>query len=185
MKFAVTAFLLLAASAGHAQVHKCVDAAGKVSYSETPCGASAKQSQQMMGRQATSTYDPYAAQRTMESYERATAISRSINDGAAAQQPDVGGGIIDNSPSGPGGTNRKFDAANAQRARLAAEQARRIEEEREARRASSPVQLVNCDPMGCWGANNGVRYNFVAGGNLQGTNGQFCARGAGNNFSCN
>jgi hypothetical protein len=48
-----------------------------------------------------------------------------------------------------------------------------------------PGQLVNCDPAGCWGSANGVRYNYVAGGNLQGTNGSFCARGAGNTFSCN
>lgn len=52
-----------------------------------------------------------------------------------------------------------------------------------ARRA--PGQLVNCDAAGCWGAQNGVRYNLVAGGNLQGTDGSFCARGAGNTFSCN
>ncbi|AVQ81686.1 hypothetical protein C4F17_12405 [Variovorax sp. PMC12] len=48
-----------------------------------------------------------------------------------------------------------------------------------------PGQFVNCDQAGCWGAQNGVRYNFVAGGNLQGTDGTFCARGAGNTFSCN
>ncbi|WP_157773622.1 hypothetical protein [Variovorax atrisoli] len=48
-----------------------------------------------------------------------------------------------------------------------------------------PGQFVNCDQAGCWGSANGVRYNFVAGGNLQGTNGSFCARGAGNTFHCN
>jgi len=48
-----------------------------------------------------------------------------------------------------------------------------------------PGQLVNCDAAGCWGAQNGVRYNLVAGGNLQGTDGSFCTRGAGNTFHCN
>lgn len=48
-----------------------------------------------------------------------------------------------------------------------------------------PGQLVNCDAAGCWGSANGVRYNYVAGGNLQGTDGSFCARGAGNTFNCN
>lgn len=48
-----------------------------------------------------------------------------------------------------------------------------------------PGQFVNCDQAGCWGAQNGTRYNFVAGGNLQGTDGSFCTRGAGNTFSCN
>lgn len=48
-----------------------------------------------------------------------------------------------------------------------------------------PGQLVNCDTAGCWGAQNGVRYNYGAGGNLHGTDGSFCARGAGNTFSCN
>lgn len=48
-----------------------------------------------------------------------------------------------------------------------------------------PGQFVNCDTAGCWGAQNGVRYNFGAGGNLHGTDGSFCVRGAGNTFSCN
>lgn len=48
-----------------------------------------------------------------------------------------------------------------------------------------PGQFVNCDQAGCWGAQNGTRYNFVAGGNLQGTDGSFCTRGAGNTFNCN
>lgn len=48
-----------------------------------------------------------------------------------------------------------------------------------------PGQLVNCDRAGCWGSQNGIRYNFGAGGNLHGTDGSFCARGAGNTFSCN
>lgn len=46
-------------------------------------------------------------------------------------------------------------------------------------------QLVNCDAAGCWGAQNGVRYNLVAGGNLQGTDGSFGARGAGSTYNCN
>lgn len=49
----------------------------------------------------------------------------------------------------------------------------------------APGQLVNCDAAGCWGAQNGVHYNLVAGGNLQGTDGSFCTRGRGNTFSCN
>lgn len=48
-----------------------------------------------------------------------------------------------------------------------------------------PGSFVNCDQAGCWGASNSVRYNFVAGGNLAGADGSFCARGAGNTFSCN
>ena len=51
--------------------------------------------------------------------------------------------------------------------------------------AVGPGSLVNCDTAGCWGSANGVRYNRAAGGNLVGTNGAFCTRGAGNNFSCN
>lgn len=50
---------------------------------------------------------------------------------------------------------------------------------------TGPGQFVNCDAAGCWGAQNGVRYNFGAGGNLHGTDGSFCTRGAGNTFSCN
>lgn len=50
---------------------------------------------------------------------------------------------------------------------------------------TGPGQFVNCDQAGCWGSGNGVRYNFVSGGNLKGTDGSFCARGAGNTYSCN
>ena len=48
-----------------------------------------------------------------------------------------------------------------------------------------PGQFVNCDTAGCWGSQNGVRYNFGAGGNLHGTDGSFCTRSASNTFSCN
>lgn len=185
MRYTLLAAMLLASVPAAAQVHKCVDAAGKVSYTETPCTAAAKQSQQMMGREATSTYDPYAAQRTMESYDRATAISRSINDGPPGLNPDNGGGIIDNGPNGPGGINRRREAETLQRAQQQIDASRRQAATQEATRTAGPGQLVNCDQAGCWGASNGVRYNFVAGGNLQGTNGQFCARGAGNTYSCN
>ena len=65
----------------------------------------------------------------------------------------------------------------------AAPAAQRYEPAQPVRRG--PGQFVNCDQAGCWGAQNGVRYSFVAGGNLQGTDGSFCARGAGNTYSCN
>lgn len=97
--FSFAMVLALAAGASHAQVHKCVDAAGKVSYSETPCGAAAKQSQQMMGREATSTYDPYAHQRTMQSYQRDSAINRAYAPQLDARG-DAGGGIVDASRTG-------------------------------------------------------------------------------------
>ena len=65
----------------------------------------------------------------------------------------------------------------------AAPAAQRYEPAQPVRRG--PGQFVNCDQAGCWGAQNGVRYSYVAGGNLQGADGSFCARGAGNTFSCN
>ncbi|MBY4593873.1 hypothetical protein, partial [Rhizobium redzepovicii] len=61
---------------------------------------------------------------------------------------------------------------------------RQYEQEQLQRAASAPGQMVNCDRAGCWGSQNGVRYNKAAGGNLQGTNGSFCTR-AGNTFNCN
>lgn len=41
-RFALIALALLAAGSAQAQVHKCVDAAGRVVYSQTPCPANTK-----------------------------------------------------------------------------------------------------------------------------------------------
>lgn len=61
----------------------------------------------------------------------------------------------------------------------------RPQQQQQARTRIPPGAFVNCDQAGCWGAGNSVRYTFVAGGNMSGSDGSFCARGAGNTFSCN
>jgi hypothetical protein len=72
------AWLLCVAAAvpAAAQVQKCVDASGKVTFTDTGCSTTAKQAQQVMGAEATSTYDPYAHERTMLSIQRARTIQQ-------------------------------------------------------------------------------------------------------------
>jgi hypothetical protein len=196
-----------------AQVHRCTDAGGRVTFSDTACPNSAKKADRVMGEGATQQrWEPegFRAQQNLDSINRARALQQesvdvvtrqsqgeagagAIGQGAAPapQRPDPAysdscetqssrkgciGGARSTNPNWSagrgyhgGGGPADQRAANAQRARNAA----------------PPGQMVNCDPAGCWGAQNGVRYNFVAGGNLQGTNGSFCARGAGGTFSCN
>ena len=59
------------------------------------------------------------------------------------------------------------------------------EREQAALRARQPGQMVNCDRAGCYGANNGVRYNFTGGKTMMGTNGSACTMVGGNMVSCN
>jgi len=206
---AMLAAMVLVLPAG-AQVHKCVDAAGKVSFSDAPCPASAKQSQRVMGEEATSTYDPYAHERTMQSYERDSAINRAyapqLNSGGNAAAMDAGRTgsgpgprsafapqyedqpQTENSRRGPIGGSREGNPNWSPRRGYyggggPADQ--RYEADQAARRVSAPGQMVNCDSAGCWGANNGVRYNSAGGGNLIGTNGSFCTNAGGGMFHCN
>lgn len=48
----IAVVLALSAAGASAQVHKCVDAKGKISYSETPCSA-AERGGQVLGSEAT------------------------------------------------------------------------------------------------------------------------------------
>lgn len=172
-----------------AQVHRCTDAAGKTSFSDAPCPTSARRAQQVLGREATdSPADPYAAQRNLESIENASRILQAPTSDAIG---DAGGGIIDNGPNGPGGTNRIRAEQDRQRAeielaaarrRAADERARQAELER--RRPPAPSIVSNCDRGGCWD-NAGNRYNRAGdGSNFWRSDGKFC-RPQGNTFSCN
>lgn len=77
---------LLAVGGASAQVHRCIDAAGKAAYSDTPCATSAKRAEQVLGREATeSRFDPYAGQRNLQSIERARAIQQGTVDRSIEQ----------------------------------------------------------------------------------------------------
>lgn len=133
----------------------------------------------MLGSDATDRRwenEAYGRERNMQSIENATRILREPTSDAVG---DSGGGIIQTDPNE---RIRAQDERNMQR-RMAELEADRRRNERQPR--IGPGQLVNCDAAGCWGSQNGVRYNRDAGGNLAGTDGSFCARGAGNTFNCN
>jgi hypothetical protein len=209
--------LLVAAIAGlfalgaSAQVHKCVDAKGKISYSETPCGA-AERGGQVLGKDATALRSEeeqlYQAQRNRDSLSRTLQQQQEMIHGApppadedvvpapvrragVARQPLP---AVETEPCETYSTRQGcIGGARASNPNWSprkgyyggggpADQAR---EQQERQRANAPPgQMVNCDTAGCWGSANGVRYNRVAGGNLSGANGSFCTR-AGNTFNCN
>jgi hypothetical protein len=206
----VLAFAVLLASAGGAcaQVNKCTDASGKVSYSEQACTGT-QRGGQVLGIEATRmdpARDRISAQLHRESLNRTMQGQREMIDGpprqASAETDDeapapqsarpaaiaeadptascdtystragcIGGRRETNSTWSPREGYYGVDHPGGPPAA--------------APLAAGPGSLVNCDQAGCWGSANGVRYNRAAGGNLIGTNGSFCTRGAGNNFSCN
>lgn len=164
----------------------------------------------MLGRNATdSPVDPYAAQRNLDSIERSRQLQQDMVDSSIQQSQGSGGAIALNpgraAPPAPvTADSEPCDTYGTRKGCYGGERGRnpkwsptrgyygsggpadqQYEAERRARAASAPGQMVNCDTAGCWGSQNGVRYNRVAGGNLSGTNGSFCTRGAGNTFSCN
>jgi len=91
---ASAAIALLTLGAG-AQVQRCVEASGKVTYTDQLCGANAKRSDQVMGYQATVRgSDPYAAERIRMSIERARALKQDTVDGVVQQSQGESGAAI-------------------------------------------------------------------------------------------
>lgn len=87
-----------------AQVHKCVDASGRATFSDTPCPTSAKTSNQVLGREATETrIEPEDAgyRRNMESINRSRAALQGSVDVVTRQSqgPEGGGAAIMDGPS--------------------------------------------------------------------------------------
>ena len=195
--------LLSCATATLAQVNKCVDSKGKISYSEISC-ASTKQGGQLLGREATAANperDAYSRQLHRESLNRTMQQQRDAIDGYPARPPrrasveqdddqvtarDTEGCETYSPAKGCIGGERARNPNWSPRKGYfggggPADQRRALEE---VPRAASAPGYMNCNASGCWGSQNGVRYNKVANGNLVGTNGQFCVR-AGNSFNCN
>ena len=157
---ALALFMVTSASAA-AQVYKCTDASGSISYGEAACPTSAKKSVELKSK-------PPGAMTGRDD-------GRSPSEGAG---PDE----VSKSPTPPGPDELSAESAGRtlQRAQLQAEAARqRLADER------SPGQLIRCDEVGCWGAKNGVRYLFAQDGKLIGANGSTCVRVAQGQFSCN
>lgn len=92
------AFAVISTSAA-AQVHRCIDSSGKATYSDVPCPSAAKRAERVLGREATeSTDDPYAAQRTMESIQRARELQQGTVNSAVQQSQGSGGAVSMVSP---------------------------------------------------------------------------------------
>jgi len=171
-----------------AQVHRCVDAAGTTSFSDSPCPSSAKSSTRVLGSDATDRRwenEAYGRERNMRSIENA---SRIIQEPTSDAQGNAGGGIIQ---SDPNERIRAQDQRNMQR-RIAELEANRVKQEERATRAEearqaaarAPKLVTNCDGGGCWD-NAGNRYNRTGDGqNFWRSDGKFC-RAQGNAFSCN
>ncbi|MGJ7523650.1 DUF4124 domain-containing protein [Variovorax sp. LT1P1] len=210
----VTLIAFLAVSGANAQVHRCIDAGGKATYSDVPCSSASKRAERVLGREATdATDDPYAAQRTMESIQRARELQQGTVNSVVQRSQGSGGAVSMDAPqTAPRPRPSQNDAEGCEtistrQGCVGGERARnpnwsprkgyyggggpadqRAEAQKaaaaQARAAAQPTSFTNCDKTGCWG-NHGGRYNFVAGGNLAGPNGSFCTRAAGGTFSCN
>lgn len=99
-RFAAAACCMLSLGA-QAQVNRCIDGAGKVTFSDTACSTSTKQADQVMGSDATAKhYDPGAPQRNLDSINRAAALQQATVEGVIQQsQGGVDAGLIGTPPS--------------------------------------------------------------------------------------
>ena len=197
-RIALAAAVLVVATSAGAQVHRCVDAAGKASFSDVPCPTSAKKAEQVLGSDATDRrYDPYASQRTLDSMQRAAAISRSMSDdsvGRAQVAPGDGAAIIDHDPNQ---RIREQDERNMKKKMAELEAGRRAQEERalraeQARRQAAanpptdfPRKMTNCSGPYCYD-NQGGSYTQGAGGELRRNDGAVCTDPGGTGkYRCN
>ncbi|QRF60215.1 DUF4124 domain-containing protein [Variovorax paradoxus] len=211
-RIAIAALFICMASGAAAQVHRCVDAAGKTSFSDQPCPTGSKSAVRVLGANATDRRwenEVYGRERNMRSIENASrSIQEPTSDGmvggpAMMGAPTQRGQLEPMHPPSVAVDAEGCDTVSPRRGCYGGERNRnpnwsarrgyyggggpadqQYEREQQERAASAPGPLVGCDASGCWGSQNGVRYNRVAGGNLQGTDGRFCVRGAGNTFSC-
>lgn len=171
-----------------AQVHKCVDAAGKITFSDVLCPTTSKKPARVLGSDATDQRwenETYGRERNMQSLENASRILREPTSDAVG---DAGGGIIH---SDPNARIREQGERNLQRRLAEIEASRAKQEERatrgeEARQAAvrAPKAITNCNAGGCWDS-TGNRYNRTGNGqNFWRSDGKFC-RAHGNTMSCN
>lgn len=184
---AIAPALLALAMCASAQVHRCIDAAGKATYSDVACPTNSKKAERVLDADATDRrYDPYASQRTMDSMQRATAISRSMSDDSISRaqvNTGDGAGIIDSDPNqrireqDERTMNRKMAEIEAgQRAQN--EQVSRAERARRQAAATPPHQvqrkLTNCSGAYCYD-NQGGSYSQGVGNELQRNDGATCS----------
>jgi hypothetical protein len=138
------ALALTSACAG-AQVRRCTDATGKVTFSDRGCDGAATRSEQVMDSRATArNWEPpgYRLQQQLDSYNRAGAIKRETVNGVLQQSRGSGGAVVmDHDPNERIDKLRAADAERQQRkaqAMLDEEQAAQARRQRAAAAAPPP-----------------------------------------------
>ncbi|GER16721.1 DUF4124 domain-containing protein [Variovorax boronicumulans] len=177
-----------------AQVHRCTDSAGKISYSDSPCSTSAKRAEKVMGRDATEMHwepEGYRHQQQLESAARAQQALLDTQETVTNQsRGTTGAGIIRHDPNERINQQSERNMAR-RRAQLEADAARRRQQDdyrdeiaRNKAMAPQSTRLTNCNASGCWD-DAGNRYNRTGDGrNLIGQDGRFC-RTVGQQVICN
>ena len=149
--------LAFAATAG-AQVVRCVDAAGKVSYGDTACSGDARRSELVLGLEATQRREEpenYRRQEQLDSVERASRAQRESVD-TVTRQPAVPGGVVllDSRANDRNDAQREEDRRRRE-AELAADEAWRQpgygygNRRSQTRPQDMRPRLTQCGPAGC------------------------------------
>lgn len=186
------AVLLLTAGGAGAQVNKCTDAQGKVSYSGQACTGTQRGSQ-MLSRDATRMdpeRDRISAEQHRESLARTMQGQRELMAGPPPSPEDEARYEAPRQAPPPYNPNKLIDEQSERNmakrmAELEGGRRQRADQQQEQqqRRRQGPTSFSGCNTAGCWG-NNGVHYSRVAGGNMAGSDGSFCSTANGQNFSC-
>ncbi|MEJ8821521.1 DUF4124 domain-containing protein [Variovorax humicola] len=213
---AVATAMLVLATAATAQVHRCIDAGGKATYSDVACPTSAKSAEQVLGREATAPrYDPNAAQRTMDSIQRAGALQRATVEGVIRQSQGQPTGTYDAEPppqqrsaQSDQSAGESCDTYSTRKGCIGgrradnpnwsprrgyygnggpADQKWEQEAAATAARAANPAPPTMLSNCNATGCwgNNGQRYNQAGNGDLIGPNGSRCRPAGGGRFQCN
>lgn len=211
-EWALVACLLSLAGSASAQVYRCVDSTGRQAFSDAPCAANAQSGAQVLGAGATQRLgadeEAAASQRNLQSIERARALQQdTVNASIGAAQTQAPGGLtpapsyLTGAPTQPAPPADRAETYSPRRGGIGGSREvnpnwspsrgyyggggpadQRHDAQQAARRAAAPGRMV-CDKTGCWGSNNGIRYESVGGGHLKGPDGVLC-RKAGDRFHC-
>lgn len=179
----MAACLACVAGGASAQVVKC-EVGGKVVYQDSPCEGGTKsrevvsRSQQQAHRSADPIDAEEAKQRNLDSYRRATEISRSITESALQSGGGGSAGVIgyDANERIRAQDQRNMQRRQAEIDAAQAEAQRRAAAQEWARQQGGPpmpTRVGNCNSGGCWGA-DGKRYNLTSSGKFLSQDGRLC-----------
>ena len=155
----VLALSIAFAGTAAAQVVRCVDPAGKVSYGDTACSADARRSELVLGPEATqrreNTEKPedYRLQEQLDSVERASRAQRDSVDAANRQAATPGGVVLLDSRANERMDAQREEDRRRREAELAADEAWRQPGFGYPRAQTRPRDLrpriTQCGPAGC------------------------------------